>query len=154
MVNAFRKRGIKVLWLQWGLTEHDLIHMPPSYLYNFGEAMTKPTMGEEMGALAMSDGTTIGMGRMLMRGTWNSEAWGDLLDVQKAGLEAGTDFYFDKSVLTCISALSWKVGAKFPAQIAPAGFGERRRPWECFWNSSRSRPCSLAVSAQVRSPRG
>lgn len=89
---------MKVLWVQWGLTENDILTMPPTFLYSFGNGNVSKTFGTDMGTtFDAASNTTIEMGPKLMRGSWNAEAWGDLLPVQQAGIAAGTDFYFNKS---------------------------------------------------------
>jgi hypothetical protein len=87
---------MKVLWVQWGLTEFDVINMAPSLLYSFGNGQSNATMGTDMGTI-VSGNETIEMGPKLMRGSWNAEAWGSLLPLQQEGIANGTDFYFNKS---------------------------------------------------------
>jgi len=115
LIKSMRASGIKILWVQWGLTEHDLITMTPALLYNFGSGKANATMGTEMGTVKTTDanGTVveIDMGRKLMRGSWNTEAWGSLLPLQQEGIEAGTDFYFNKN------RLSGMWGASTPMQM-------------------------------------
>jgi nicotinamidase-related amidase len=37
MIAAFRKKGMPVLWTNWGLDEYDLREIPPSFLDGFGD---------------------------------------------------------------------------------------------------------------------
>jgi hypothetical protein len=84
--------------------------MPPSFLRGFGNSpQSKPfrssiyhseadkfysqaTFGSEMGVINGTD-----WGRLLMRGSFNAQPWGDLYPVQVDGVKNGTDLYFNKS---------------------------------------------------------
>ncbi|EPQ52009.1 Isochorismatase hydrolase [Gloeophyllum trabeum ATCC 11539] len=99
-VLALRKAGVKILWVQWGLTPNDILGMPPSLLYGFASDGTpNSTFGSDMGTL--SDGTHLGP--LLMRDSWNAQAYGDLWPLQQAGLAFGTDFFFNKNRLSGIN---------------------------------------------------
>ncbi|EIM89955.1 Isochorismatase hydrolase [Stereum hirsutum FP-91666 SS1] len=98
-INAFRANNMKILWVQWGLTDLDLHTIAPSFLFTFGDGDSESTFGTEMGFIN-DNGTEVDMGRKLMRGSWNAQAWGELYDVQTAGIANGTDFYFNKNRLS------------------------------------------------------
>lgn len=85
-----------VIYLNWGLTPHDLQHMPPSLIRGFSrDALPKPSvagqpsasakrpiyvgMGKAMGDVVDGD-RTVAAGQMLMRGSWNAALYGPLLD--------------------------------------------------------------------------
>ncbi|KAF2103974.1 Isochorismatase hydrolase [Rhizodiscina lignyota] len=98
MVDGFRKAGIKVLWTNWGLDDFDLLTMPPAFLSGFsanGSDLQNETFGSDMGTV---DG--IPAGRLLMRNQWNSQLYGPLHPLQVEGVDAGTDFYFNKNRLS------------------------------------------------------
>ncbi|GJJ06675.1 hypothetical protein Clacol_000870 [Clathrus columnatus] len=115
LIQAFRAAGMPVIWTNWGLTENDLINMPPAFINGFSEDGTsQSSFGSNMGTIVVpaSDpsiaathstpgpNVTIEVGRMLFRGTWNAQPWGDLLHEQQQGVAAGTDFYFNKNRLS------------------------------------------------------
>ena len=100
MISAFRKNGMKVLWTNWGLDNFDLVTIPPSFLEGFSSDGTAATsFGSDMGAVRDANGSTIQLGRKLMRGSWNARPWGDLYPAMVQGLASGSDLYFNKSKL-------------------------------------------------------
>ncbi|KAJ6603762.1 Isochorismatase hydrolase [Mycena sp. CBHHK59/15] len=99
MVKAFRASGMKVLWVQWGLTANDVLSMAPNLLYTFGNGDSEKTLGTEMGEIN-DNGTLVDMGAKLVRGSWNAQAWGELFTLQQAGIANGTDFHFNKNRLS------------------------------------------------------
>ncbi|KAJ7721838.1 Isochorismatase hydrolase [Mycena maculata] len=97
MIHAFRAKGMKVFWTNWGLTDFDLISMPPAFFRGFSSDGTSATsFGSDMGTIQGN----ISVGRKLMRGSWNAQPFGDLLDEQLAGVAHGSDFYFNKNRLS------------------------------------------------------
>ncbi|KAK7002354.1 Isochorismatase hydrolase [Favolaschia claudopus] len=97
MIHAFRANGMKVLWTNWGLTDFDLTTMPPALFRGFSSDGTSATsFGSDMGTIQGN----ISVGRKLMRGSWNAQPFGDLLDEQVGGVANGTDFYFNKNRLS------------------------------------------------------
>lgn len=101
-INGFRKAGMKVLWVNWGLTEYDLLTIPPAFKAGFstnGSDLASETFGSDMGTI-QENGTTIKVGRKLMRGAWNAEPYGPLEAMKNEGLAAGTDFWFNKNRLS------------------------------------------------------
>ncbi|KAF8811558.1 Isochorismatase hydrolase [Phlegmacium glaucopus] len=114
LIHAFRNAGMTVIWTNWGLTEFDLVNMPPAFIRGFSSDGTSQTsFGSEMGTVVVpasdesiaADHTTgknvtIDAGRLLVRGTWNAQPWGDLFPEQVSGVAKGTDFYFNKNRLS------------------------------------------------------
>lgn len=75
MINGFRKHGMKILWTNWGLTEYDLLTIPPSFKSGFtmnGSDIADQSFGADMGTI-VDNGTTIEVGELLMRGSWNGK---------------------------------------------------------------------------------
>ncbi|KAF2154807.1 Isochorismatase hydrolase [Myriangium duriaei CBS 260.36] len=97
-VPAARKAGIQVVWLNWGLTEEDILTMPPAIKRAFGgpgksvgvrgglaeageKLASKPGivkdkriycgLGADMGSVTV-DGEQINAGKLLMRDQWNA----------------------------------------------------------------------------------
>ncbi|KAK4935275.1 hypothetical protein LTR10_023642 [Elasticomyces elasticus] len=102
MINGFRKHGMKILWTNWGLTEYDLLTIPPSFKAGFstnGSNLANETFGSDMGTIEQN-GTTIQVGRKLMRGAWNAEPYGVLGTMKNEGIAAGTDLWFNKNRLS------------------------------------------------------
>ncbi|KAJ7708719.1 Isochorismatase hydrolase [Mycena rosella] len=97
MIHAFRANGMKVFWTNWGLTEFDLMSMPPAFFRGFSSDGTSATsFGSDMGTIQGN----ISVGRKLMRGSWNAQPFGDLFEEQVGGVANGTDFYFNKNRLS------------------------------------------------------
>lgn len=74
-VPAARKAGVRVIWVNWGLTKQEIEDMPPSILKAFGFREGKKTtgLGNDMGTVSDPDsGKKIDVGNMLMRDQWNS----------------------------------------------------------------------------------
>ncbi|KAJ7783754.1 Isochorismatase hydrolase [Mycena maculata] len=86
-VPALRDAGIKILWVNWGLTEHELETIPPSLVRGFMKN-GRGGFGAEIPG---------GFGRLLMRDAKNSELYGPLQDEFLKGKAAGTDFWINKN---------------------------------------------------------
>lgn len=87
-----------LLHLFEGIDSFDLVTLPPSFLEGFSSNHEMNTsFCTEMGTLTEDNGTTIDMGKLLCRGSWNAQPWGPLYPAMVEGLNAGTDFYFNKS---------------------------------------------------------
>ncbi|USW52764.1 Putative isochorismatase [Septoria linicola] len=114
-IPAARKAGIRVVWVNWGLTEQEVKEMPPAIKRAFGfEACVDGQsgeekfanieagggfgldkhglktqhkgMGSEIGKVVDPDtGEEIEAGRVLMRGSWNCELWPSLAKVYDEG---------------------------------------------------------------------
>ncbi|KAK8022414.1 isochorismatase hydrolase [Apiospora rasikravindrae] len=110
MIKAFRRTGMKVAWVNWGLTKYDLSMMPPAFMAGFSGGTMQPdkSFGGEMGMVEDSDNNnnqnstknTVDAGPMLMRDTWNARPWGPLGPLMDEGLAAGTDLLFHKNRLS------------------------------------------------------
>lgn len=100
-IPAARKAGIQIIWLNWGLTNEDLLLLPPQRYRVFGwssiiqdgrcgidfrekttasaeifvhggERRVANGPGEELGEVTLEDGCKIDAGRALFKGTWNA----------------------------------------------------------------------------------
>ena len=97
-IPACRRAGIRIIWLNWGVTEQDILEMPAATLKGFGglEAFqrdeerkeqtdvegeslkyTKPSriyrgFGAPMGIVKLENGVEMDAGRLLMPDQWNS----------------------------------------------------------------------------------
>lgn len=104
MINAFRSAGMKVTWVNWGLTNYDLLTIPPGFKSGFsadGSDRADRSFGSDMGTVAADDGgSPVQAGRLLMRGAWNAEPFGVLGTMKDEGLAGGTDLLFNKNRLS------------------------------------------------------
>jgi nicotinamidase-related amidase len=101
MINAFRKHDMKVTWVNWGLTNYDLLTIPPAFKSGFSDGdWANSTFGSDMGTLTEANGTTVEVGKKLMRGSWNAEPYGVLGEMKDAGVANGTDLVFHKNRLS------------------------------------------------------
>ncbi|KAF5313048.1 hypothetical protein D9619_003558 [Psilocybe cf. subviscida] len=92
VVPALRSAGSKILWVNWGLTEHELKTLPPALVRSFARHT-----GGGFGSQLPGD-----FGRMLMRDEYNSELYGPLQAEYLKGKEAGTDFWIHKNRMSGI----------------------------------------------------
>jgi nicotinamidase-related amidase len=105
MIDAFRTAGMKICWVQWGLTAYDLRTISPSFLYGFSDGVHANTsFGSEMGLVGEIDA-----GQKLMRGSWNAQQYGPLYDSYIEGVYNGTDYFFNKNTLSGL----WGRGTPF-----------------------------------------
>lgn len=104
LVDAFRAAGMKVTWVNWGLTRYDLLTMPPAFKAGFttnNSDVADQSFGSELGPVADGSGAApVDAGPMLMRGAWNARPWGPLGPKMDEGLAAGTDLLFHKNRLS------------------------------------------------------
>ncbi|KZT58672.1 Isochorismatase hydrolase [Calocera cornea HHB12733] len=117
MIDAFRAKGMKIAWVQWGIDDYDLTHtLSPSFIYGFSSShrMDNTSFCSEMGTI--SNGT-IDAGKKLCRGSWNAQQYGPLYDSYLKGLDLGTDFYFNKNTLSGL----WGVFTPFEQWLHDTG---------------------------------
>ncbi|TGJ84547.1 hypothetical protein E0Z10_g4242 [Xylaria hypoxylon] len=99
VVDKARKLGIQIIFLNWGLTELDLLTMPPAVHRSFSSQLLNPKedgkVPEGRGQTRRGFGSDMGSdrGRLLMAKSWNAELYEPLLkatdDLQ--------DIYCDKN---------------------------------------------------------
>ncbi|KAH9911609.1 Isochorismatase hydrolase [Amylocystis lapponica] len=87
VVPALRSQDVKILWVNWGLTEHELTTIPPALVRGFSKG-TRPGFGGKL----QGD-----FGRLLMRGEYNSDLYGPLQGLYEEGKKAGTDVWIHKN---------------------------------------------------------
>jgi hypothetical protein len=94
LATAFRGVGIPVAWVNWGLTDYDMLNLPPS-------VKSGGFTGQSMGLVA--DGNeNRDAGPALMKGSWNAAPYGDLAAFMASGLRMGTDVQIDKNRLSAL----------------------------------------------------
>ncbi|KAI7288790.1 hypothetical protein KC343_g1091 [Hortaea werneckii] len=114
-IPAARMLGLQIIWLNWGLTEYDLLHLPPAEVrvmafsvntekLDYGMADPRgdvddpehfltcgerPNLsripGAELGEVVLDDGVKVDAGRAMMRGSWNTALHGPLAAAYEAG---------------------------------------------------------------------
>jgi nicotinamidase-related amidase len=94
LAQAFRRTGIPVAWVNWGLTDYDMLNFSPA-------AKSGGFTGQSMG-LYQSGNETVDAGPALMAGTWNVEPYGALKDFVAAGVKEGTDVQISKNRLSAL----------------------------------------------------
>ncbi|VUC30709.1 unnamed protein product [Clonostachys rosea] len=81
IVKKCREVGIKVIWLNWGLTDEDLDNVPAAQMHSFRQGFANPlsTPHDERCGFGCDLGDD--KGRVLMQDQWNSELYEPLLQV-------------------------------------------------------------------------
>lgn len=92
VVLALRSHGVKILWVNWGLTEHELKTIPPSLVRGFMKS-GKGGFGADLGR---------DWGRLLMRDQRNAELYGPLQQDYMKNKDAGTDIWIHKNRMSAI----------------------------------------------------
>ncbi|KIM85165.1 hypothetical protein PILCRDRAFT_817152 [Piloderma croceum F 1598] len=87
VIPVLRSQGIKILWVNWGLTDHELHTIPPALVRSF----MKNGRGGFGSQLPGS------FGRLLIRDAYNSELYGPLQAEYLKGKQAGSDTWIHKN---------------------------------------------------------
>lgn len=98
---ASREAGVKVLWVNWGLSQDCIDSMPPIHASSFG-AIASDRHGKAGFGSVMGDVAGVDAGRLLMRDQWNSACYGELQTSFEEGEKAGTDVWIHKSASTTV----------------------------------------------------
>ena len=108
-IPAARKAGIRIVWLNWGLTQSDIDQMPPATLNAFGalqagqeeqdsdldslnpfvfrDPRMRRGLGSRIGRVQLEDGSVVDAGRFLMRDQWNTALYGPLEEARQQGID-------------------------------------------------------------------
>lgn len=92
VIPPLRSQGVKVVWVNWGLTEHELHTIPPALVRSF--------MKNGRGGFGSQLPGTFG--RLLMRGEYNSDLYGPLQGLYEEGKKEGTDVWVHKNRMSGI----------------------------------------------------
>ncbi|KIJ53945.1 hypothetical protein M422DRAFT_241204 [Sphaerobolus stellatus SS14] len=87
LVPFLRKAGVRIIWLNWGLTPHELKTIPPVLVRTFSK----------QGEGGFGHDLRNGWGPALMRDSKNAALYGPLHDEWLKGKEEGTDLWFNKN---------------------------------------------------------
>jgi nicotinamidase-related amidase len=96
-IPAARKAGIRIIWLNWGLSEKDVQDAafgdhPSSISVNkHGAPSSKASaykgVGTDCGTLTLDDGTSVSVGKLLMADQWNSALYPPLDTIYTEGTQ-------------------------------------------------------------------
>ena len=111
-IPAARKAGVRVVWVNWGLTEEDIEAMPASMLRTFGavgaesgkDGSVYVGLGGNCGVREDGKGRKVEAGGLLMRDAWNSGLYGELNDVYGEGkkLDSKPDVWIHKNRMSAL----------------------------------------------------
>ena len=112
-IPAARKAGVRVVWVNWGLTAEEVESMPTSMLRTFGAVGAEGSgkdgsvyvgLGGKTGARDDGKGGEVEGGGLLMRGAWNSGLYGELEGVYEEGrrLEVKPDVWIHKNRMSAL----------------------------------------------------
>ncbi|KAJ3569767.1 hypothetical protein NP233_g4841 [Leucocoprinus birnbaumii] len=87
VVPKMRAMDMKILWVNWGLTDFELKTIPPALVRGF-QKNGRGGFGSDLGGK---------FGRLLMRGEYNSALYGPLQAEYEAGKANGTDVWIHKN---------------------------------------------------------
>ncbi|KAK4543522.1 hypothetical protein LTR36_005417 [Oleoguttula mirabilis] len=136
MIDAFRATGMKILWVNWGIDNFDMVTMPPSFLEGFSSNHEmNTTFCTEMGYLSQTNGTTVDMGKLLCRGSWNAQPWGELNTAMTKGLKDGTDLYFNKNRLSGLWGAQTPLGLYLQESETTTLFFGGVNSDQCVWGN-------------------
>ncbi|KAF7793350.1 hypothetical protein EIP86_004462 [Pleurotus ostreatoroseus] len=91
-VPALRALGVKILWVNWGLTDHELTTLPPALVRGF--------MRNGKGGFGAP--LPPPFGRLLMRGSYNAQLYGPLQHLYEEGASRGTDAWVHKNRMSAL----------------------------------------------------
>ncbi|KAG2072614.1 Isochorismatase hydrolase [Suillus decipiens] len=92
VIGPLRKQGVKILWVNWGLTDQELKTLPPAVVRGFMKGGLGG-FGTEMPG---------NFGRLLMRDARNAELYGPLQEEYLKGAKEGTDVWIHKNRMSGI----------------------------------------------------
>ncbi|KAI1631065.1 isochorismatase [Biscogniauxia mediterranea] len=81
VVKKCREAGIKIIWLNWGLTEEDIVSMPAATQRSFSRSLITPSPDEKQRRDGFGSDMGEGRGRLLMAGSWNADIYGPLKEI-------------------------------------------------------------------------
>ncbi|KAI2622422.1 Isochorismatase hydrolase [Hypoxylon sp. NC1633] len=82
-----REIGIKIIWLNWGLSDDDLGSIPAATQRSFGSTLITPSLDNKTARNGFGSDMGDGRGRLLMAGSWNAEIYDPLLEVSRPDLD-------------------------------------------------------------------
>uniref|UniRef100_A0A8H7K5B5 Isochorismatase-like domain-containing protein n=1 Tax=Bionectria ochroleuca TaxID=29856 RepID=A0A8H7K5B5_BIOOC len=93
VINVCRELGIKIIWLNWGLTDEDLDKVPAAQMHSFQQGLANPLSSPYDKRCGFGCDLGDGKGRVLMQNEWNSELYEPLQEVA----DPGSDLFINKN---------------------------------------------------------
>ncbi|KAI0473395.1 isochorismatase [Xylariaceae sp. FL0804] len=131
VVAKCREAGIRIIWLNWGLTEADIASMPAATSRSFASSLVTPPLDNKQQQARNGFGSDMGdgRGRLLMAGSWNAALYDPLLPLLRRDDDAAAndDDDDDDTDIFCaknrISGL-WNDETPLARALAGEGVGE------------------------------
>ncbi|KAK7960650.1 Isochorismatase hydrolase [Apiospora saccharicola] len=134
MIKSFRSSGMKVAWVNWGLTKYDLFGSEMGMVED-SPTTSAPSSSSKADKRAGNSTNMVDAGQMLMRDTWNARPWGPLGPMMDEGLAAGTDVLFNKNRLSGLWGAQTPFGLWLQEnQITTIFFGGVNAD-QCVWST-------------------
>ncbi|KAI1372412.1 Isochorismatase hydrolase [Hypoxylon crocopeplum] len=92
VIKRCRETGIKIIWLNWGLSDDDLEHMPAATQRSFAKSLITPPLDNKQARSGFGSDMGDDRGRLLMAGSWNARLYDPLRDAS----QADSDIFCDK----------------------------------------------------------
>ncbi|KAI0179010.1 Isochorismatase hydrolase [Hypoxylon sp. FL1284] len=93
LVRRCREIGVKIIWLNWGLSDGDLGSMPAATQRGFGRNLITPPLDGKTARYGFGSDMGEGRGRLLMADSWNAKLYDPLQDLSSAD----TDIFCNKN---------------------------------------------------------
>lgn len=117
-IPAAREKGIRILWVNWGLTAEEVKTMPPGVTRAFRDYEADPSgskkrkrldlynkgLGVDIGQVELSDSSTVDAGCVLMRDAWNAALYPplDTAYIEGAKLSSTPDIWIHKNRMSAL----------------------------------------------------
>lgn len=140
-IAACRSAGVRVIWLNWGLTDGDLASMPAGVLHGFARAMVTGAHGRGP-ATGLGVDLGGGKGRCLVAGEWNSEIYGALVE---GGAVSPADVHCAKSRMSGL----WSEGQPLWRHLSEVDGRGRKRTATVLFAGVNTDQCVLGTLADA-----
>ncbi|KAI0106882.1 Isochorismatase hydrolase [Daldinia grandis] len=84
LIRRCREIDVKIIWLNWGLSEKDLETMPAAAERSFDRSLFTTSLDNKHARSGFGSDMGEDRGRLLMEGSWNAALYGALHDVTRA----------------------------------------------------------------------
>ncbi|KAL0935360.1 isochorismatase hydrolase [Colletotrichum truncatum] len=120
VVEKCRELGVQVIWLNWGLTNEDLVEMPASVQRGFSRSLIHGAVAnDKIVRLGLGAELGNGMGRCLVKGSWNADIYEPLKQLARTG-----DVHCDKNRMSGM----WSPGQSLREHLErEPGIGEGKK---------------------------
>ncbi|KAI1105770.1 isochorismatase [Jackrogersella minutella] len=83
VIRKCREIDVKIIWLNWGLSDGDLNTMPAATQRNFASSLITPPLDNRHARNGFGSDMGNGRGRLLMEGSWNARLYDVLQDTSR-----------------------------------------------------------------------